>query len=130
MRPFAPRRRRTASALVALLVTLAACGAERSEPPAPSAAKTMSAAAPSPASFVAELEKTPQRAVRVLVTLRADPKAMAEVTTAAKSAGAASVQALGAMPILVIEGKAAHVRAALATGHVIAIQNDDAAPTN
>lgn len=115
-------------------MTLAACGAERSEPPKPPAAKSMQAAPPSPdasaAAFVADLEKTPQRAVRVIVTLRADPKAMAEVTAAARSAGAASVQPLGTMPILVIEGRAAHLRAALATGHVQAMQTDAASPTN
>lgn len=77
---------------------------------------------------LAELDQTPDRTVRVIVTVR--PGTADQVAAAAKQAGANAVNPLFGTQSVVIEGKAAHVRAAVDTGQVLQIQRDTASPTN
>jgi hypothetical protein len=82
---------------------------------------------PSTETLLTTLEKTPDRPARVIVTTR--PDSVDAVADAARKAGA-HVERIGGQPLLVIEGRPAHLRAALRTGKVVRMQRDDAAPTN
>jgi hypothetical protein len=80
--------------------------------------------------MVAEFEKQPDKLVRVIVTVRPGPATTAQVAAAAKAAGASTADPIKGQPLVVIEGKPAHLRAVLGTGQVLQMQRDGAAPTN
>ena len=82
---------------------------------------------PSTEALLTTLEKTPDRPARVIVVAR--PDSVDVVADAARRAGA-HVERIAGQPLLVIEGRPAHLRAALRTGKVVRMQRDDAAPTN
>jgi hypothetical protein len=86
-------------------------------------------------AFVANLEQTaPERTVRVLITVRGEgdaaEAAKRRVGLALRVAGAPLVDAIGGQPLLLVEGTAQQLRAALATGDVVSIQLADAAPSS
>jgi hypothetical protein len=82
------------------------------------------------AALLAELDKQPERLVRVIVMLQPGAAAHTEVEAAAKAAGVPSVQPLPGQPMLVVEAKPAQLRRLVATGQVLRLQMDSAAPTN
>lgn len=65
----------------------------------------------------------------MIVTVKPGADAQKRVA-AAGSAGATSVSTIDGQPMVVIEGKPAHLRAAVATGQVVRIQRDSPAPAN
>ena len=102
---------------------LGACGA-----PASAQAPTPPMRRSNVDDTLAELDRTPERAVRVIVTVK--PGTGDRVATAARKAGADAVVPLAGTQSIVIEGKPAHVRAAVDTGQVLQIQRDTPSPTN
>ena len=109
--------------LVITVGALAACAPQAS---AQARAGTMNTS--SVGDTLRELDQTPDRPVRVIVTVR--PGTADQVVAATRKAGATVVQPLAGTQSIVIEGKAAHVRAAVATGQVLQLQRDTPSPTN
>lgn len=110
-------------------VSAAGCNAA----PAPAAASApMTASTPrSPAAaLVEELERQPQRVVRVIVTVRGGAADAVRAAATAKAAGAASAEPIAGRPMLVVEGRPAPLRALLDSGVVLQMQLDAPAPTN
>jgi chorismate mutase len=119
------------SGLLGLVGVLGACGIGDAAPQTSATNMTSSANdSTSVAATLAEFEKQPERIVRVIVTVKPGADAQKRVAAAARSAGATSVSTIDGQPMVVIEGKPAHLRAAIATGQVVQIQRDSPAPTN
>ena len=78
--------------------------------------------------LMSDLDQDPDRVVRVIVTVK--PGSARQVGIAATNAGANAVNPLFGTDSIVIEGKAAHIRAAVNTGDVLQLQRDSASPTN
>jgi hypothetical protein len=122
----ADRRWRTRFVRAAAVCVLCTCGPAGVSATPPAAAMNADHD-PTTEALLTTLEKTPDRPVRVIVTTRPDD--IDAVADAARKAGA-HVERIAGQPLLVIEGRPAHLRAALRSGKVVHMQRDDAAPTN
>ena len=80
-------------------------------------------------ALLAAMDRTPTRAVRVLVKAKSSPEALADLQRALQAAKAA-IDPVGRGPWLVAELDAAQLRALLATCQVLAVQRDQPAPTD
>jgi hypothetical protein len=129
--------------LLAQIATVALCGvllgcSNNGEPMSETQATVASAGETSagPIAEIAAIEQagSPERLVRVIVTVSGSPPPsdanLSRVSAALSAAGAATVEPIAGTPMLVVEATPAQLRAAANTGLIASVQLDSPSPPN
>ena len=89
----------------------------------------MTTAIPGAQALLDQLDRQPQRIVRLIATIKPGAASLAQTQQALRTAGAHAGEPLGET-LLVMEVHAAQLRAVLAAAPILRVQVDGAVPTN